>query len=226
MAAIQKISFKVPPGLWNSFKEQANSLFQNRAPFLNNMISRELLELRADLETRSLSLRAKRHISGELKRHGAKSVNIEVHTETALALKDAVRDHNLVRDAFICRLIIFLRSSDALLKFLDVPREAGGRLLGEGGLEKMPTSPMKAMEALRDDPLFYVRHYVRENWQCGIYDGALPKELDWAACWLDDKEVPGTKAHRDDKKMTAAMFEIFETKSFSKQRLVKKGVKK
>jgi len=225
MTTIRQISFKVPPGLWSSFKEQADSLFLARAPFLDHMISKEVLELRVDLDARRLSLKAKRHISGELKRQGAKSVNIEVREETASALNDAVRDHNLVRDAFICRLIIFLRSSDALLKYLEVPREAGGRLFG-GGLEKMPASPLKAMEAVRDDPLFYVRHYVRENWQCGIYDVALPKSHDWAACWLDDKEVPGTRAHREDQKVMAEMFDALEVESFSKRSVGKKGVKK
>lgn len=226
MTTIRQISFKVPPGLWSSFKAQADSLFLARAPFLDHMISREVLELRADLGARCLSLRAKRHISGELKRQGAKSVNIEVREVTASALNDTVRDHNLVRDAFICRLIIFLRSSDALLKYLEVPREAGGRLFGDGGLEKMPASPLKAMEAVRDDPLFYVRHYVQENWQCGIYDVALPRSYDWAACWLDDKEVAGTRAHREDQKVMAEMFEALEVKSFSKQSVGKKRVKK
>ena len=65
---LQKISFKVPPGLWESFSAQAGSLFLSRAPFLNHMISIETRELAADLSGKRLSLRAKRHISGLLKR--------------------------------------------------------------------------------------------------------------------------------------------------------------
>ena len=110
--ALQKISFKVPPGLWESFSSQAGSLFLARAPFLNHMISIETKELEADLKERRLSLRAKRHISGRLKQQGAKSVNIEVEQATAIALNRVVQECNLVRDAFLCRLIIFLRGSD------------------------------------------------------------------------------------------------------------------
>ena len=222
---IQQISFKVPPGLWSSFKEQTDALFLARAPFLNHMIMSEVPHLKTDLQGCRVSLRAKRHIGGELKRQGAKSVNIEVDVGTAAALSDAVAEHNLVRDAFLCRLVIFLRSSDALLKYLEVPREAGGRLSG-GGLEKMPASPLKAMEAVRDDPLFYVRHFVRENWECGIYRVALPRSYDWAACFLDDKDVPGTKAHRSDQKAMAQLFESFEVKSLTKSSAAKKRTTK
>ncbi len=104
-----------------------------------------------------------------LKKQGASSVNIEVEKSTAETLNKIVRECNLVRDAFLCRLLIFLRSTDGLLKHLDVLLEADGR-----GLEKMPSSPMKAMEAVRDDPLFYIRHHVRTNWELGIYTVPLP----------------------------------------------------
>ena len=120
--ATTQISFKVPPGLWGSFKQQTDQLFMARAPFLNHMIAKEVPELIADIGSLKLTLRAKRHISGEVKRQRAESVNIEVDKETAASLNDAVKDHNLVRDAFLCRLIIFLRSSDALLNHLEVPR--------------------------------------------------------------------------------------------------------
>jgi hypothetical protein len=216
---MRKISFMVPTGLWCSFKKQSDNLFLARAPFLDHVISRELPHVRADLGPRRLSLRAKRHISGELKKQGAKSVNIAVREETALELSKVVDDHNLVRDALMCRLIIFLRSSDALLKFLEVPTVINGR---HGTLQMMAMSPMKAMEELRDDPLYYVRHYVRENSECGIYDVALPQAYDWAACWIDDKDVQGTKAHREDKKMLAAMFEAAEIETFAKKNPNKK----
>ena len=223
--AITQISFKVPPGLWSGFKQQTDHLFLARAPFLNHMIAREVPELVSDLGSLKLTLRAKRHISGELKRQGAKSVNIEVDVETAAALNEAVRSHNLVRDSFLCRLIIFLRSSDALLKHLDVPREVGGKWFS-GGLENMPVSPLKAMEAVRDDPLYYVRHHLRENWDCGIYNVALPRSYDWATCYLEDKDAPGTKAHREDQKAMAEMFDLLEAKSFAKKPLIKKGGRK
>jgi hypothetical protein len=67
------------------------------------------------------------------------SVKIEVRPETAEALREATKAHNLVRDAFMPRLLIFLRSTDAFLKYLDVPRIATSR--GTNAyLEEMPAS--------------------------------------------------------------------------------------
>jgi hypothetical protein len=125
----------------------------------------------------------------------------------------------------MCRLIIFLRSSDTLLKYLEVPIEADD-VSGNCDLEKMPVSPMKAMEAVRDDPLYYVRYYIRENWQCGIYRVGLPRKFDWAACYLEDKEVPGTKAHQEDQKLLAQWFEALEEETLVQSPVRKKGGKK
>lgn len=195
-----------PPALWSSFTRQTDGLFLIRARFLDHVISTEVRELQADLKDRRLSLRAKQHISGQLKRQESKSVNIEVSGETASALECAVGKHNLVRDAFVSRLVLFLRASDSLLSHLRVPPKVKER----GGLEAMPASPLKAMEAVRDDPLFYIRHHVQEQWGCGIFDVPLPRRYDWAACWLDDKEVPGTSAHRRDRQEMARIFDALE----------------
>lgn len=88
-------------------------------------------------------------------------MSIEVDGEVAATLRRVVKQHNMVRDAFICRLLVFLRSTDILLNWLEVPKAAlGGRRAG--GLADMPTSPLRAMEAVRDDPLYYVRSHVED----------------------------------------------------------------
>lgn len=82
------ISFKAPDKLWDNFKKQTDDLFISRAPFLDYMVQFELLtRLREDLTGLKLSLRAKRHIGGQLKRMGVKSVNIEVEPKTEKALR-------------------------------------------------------------------------------------------------------------------------------------------
>jgi hypothetical protein len=201
------ISFRVPPTLWMKFKAQTDALFLSRAPFLDYMVKSELMHLSEELGERRLSLRAKRHIAGELKRTGPVSVNIEVAPETAEALRAAVKKHNLVRDAFMCRLILFLRSTDGLLNLLDIPTYAHDRGL-KGILEEMPASPLRAMEAVRDDPLFYIRSHLMESRGTGIYGVELPPELEWAACYLDDERVPGTTRHRRKEKLWASFLEM------------------
>lgn len=203
------ISFRVPDRLWEAFKTQTDNLFIARAPFLNHMVKQELPHLREDLAGLRLSTRAKRHISGELKRLGAKSRNIEVEPETAEALRAVVAEHNIVRDAFMCRLIIFLRSTNALLKYLELPHYATDRGI-PSMLEEMPSSPLGAMEAVRDDPLFYIRNHLHHVHECGVYRVQLPREVSWAACYLEDEFVEGTRAFRKQKKLTDAAFALLD----------------
>lgn len=218
------ISFNVPPKLWAAFKTQADDLFLNKAPFLDYMVSRELRELRVELAGLKNSLRAKRHIAGAMKRTEPTSVNIEVRPETADALREATHAHNLVRDAFMTRLIIFLRSTDAFLKLIEVPRVATSRV-SNMGLEEMPSSPMKVMEAVRDDPLFYIRAHVEAYYELGIYRMPLPRAWDCAACYLPDESVEGTAARRRQKKEDAEMMALLDdapAKVAGKKRSAKK----
>lgn len=202
------ISFRVPTRLWDAFKAQTDSLFLSRAPFLDYMVRRELANLREELEGLKQSTRAKRHIAGVLKRQDLTSVNIEVQPETADALREATAAHNMGRDAFMSRLVIFLRSTDSLLRYLEVPLTVQRRGIGSS-LEDMPTSPLGAMEAVCDDPLFYVRAHVEDVHGCGIYRAPLPPSADWAACYLPDEQVPNTPANRRRLKEEAEFLAIF-----------------
>ena len=198
-----QISFRVKPKIWQDFTDEANALFINRGPFLAHMLSVELPHLQEELMGLKLSLRAKRHISGALKKVVPLSpnVNIEVPTETADLLRTLVKEHNLVRDAFFYRLLVLLRGSDALLKYLEIPRYATDRGLN-AFLEDMPSSPLKAMAAVRDNPLFYMRHHVEHVHGCGLYRVGLPfAEMH---CYIEDEHVKGTRAH----KRLAKLFEL------------------
>ena len=202
------ISFRIPSRLWGAFKAQTDDLFLSRAPFLDYVVRQEIANLRVELEGLKQSTRAKRHIAGALKRQDLTSVNIEVRPETAEALRDATAAHNMGRDAFISRLVIFLRSTDALLKYLDVPRTVQHRGIG-ASLEDMPTSPLGAMGAVRDDPLFSVRAHVEDIHGCGIYRAPLPPSADWAACYLPDELVPNTPANRRRLREEAEFLAVF-----------------
>lgn len=187
------ISFRVPPRLWNDFKVQTDKLFISRAPFIDYMLAVELPQLREDLTGIRLNTRTKRYIANEVTRQDPVSVNIDVRKETADALRDAIKEHNIVRDAFVCRLLIFLRSSNTLLDLLEVPHYANDRGI-RGILEEMPASPLRAMAALRDDPLFYVREHLLQRHDLRVYTVELWPAIDWAACYLPPERVPGTGA--------------------------------
>lgn len=188
------ISFSVPPKRWEDFSNRASALFLNRGPFLDHMLSIELPYLQEDLKGLKLSLRAKRSISGELKKLVPLSpnVNFEVREETAELLRGAVKEHNLVRDAFFCRLLVFLACSDKLLDYLEVSHYATDPEL-RALVDEMPLSPLKTMEAVQANPLSYLRDHVQHIHGCGLYRVGLPTTL---ACYIEDEYVAGTRAQK------------------------------
>lgn len=201
------ISFRVPSRLWNAFKEQTDNLFLSRAPFLDHMIDVELPHLAKDLGGIKLNTRTKRYIANRLAKADPVSVNIDVRQETADTLREVVKNHNIVRDAFVCRLLIFLRSANALLNLLDVSHSANDWGI-RGALEELPSSPLRAMEALRDDPLFYIREHLRQRHDLGVYTVELWPEIDWAACNLPPERVPGTGAFNRREKIWAELLDL------------------
>lgn len=216
--ATKKITLQVPRGLWANFSVQTKLLFVNRAPFLDHMLGLELPRVSEELGDYQMSPKARRYISGQLAKADAKAVNIEIQEQTAFELNRIVEKHGLVRDALICRLIIFLRGSDALLKYLEMPKDTN-RLWG--GVTAISTSPLKAMEDIYSDPLYYIRSHLNDSfWKCGVYDCDLPRSWDWAVCLIKDEDVPGTPANiklKADIAQDAASFDAFEKALFDAQ---------
>ena len=116
-----KITVKIYEPLLRDFDRQIDKLFIKRDAFLNAMIKEEVQHLAREMEGKRLTPSAKRHIAGELKRMGTTQVNVVVDKATADALNGIVETSNLVRDAFMNRLIMLLRSSGALLSYLELP---------------------------------------------------------------------------------------------------------
>ncbi len=191
-----KITVKIYEPLLRDFDRQINSLFIKRDAFLNAMIKEEVQHLANDMDGKRLTLKAKRYISGQLKRLGTVQVNVVVEKSTADALNAVVGTSNLVRDAFINRLIMLLRSSSPLLKHFDLPEFITGSAF-ESYVEPMPTSPLQAIESVNSDPLFYLRVACAERHNTGLYLIELPLKLAGFACYLDDIEVPGTEAYAE-----------------------------
>ena len=189
-----KITVKIYEPLLRGFDKQLDALHMKRDAFLNSMIESELQYLSEDMRGKRLSANAHRYIAGELKRLGTWPVNVVIDHATAKALNAAVKKTNMVRDAFINRLIMFLRSSDALLAHLELPRVIDYSSF-ESSVEPMPTSPLKAIEAVHADPLFYLRIATQERFQTGLYLLDLPAKLAGFTCYMDDASIPGTEAY-------------------------------
>jgi hypothetical protein len=159
-----------------------------------------------------------------LKRLGTVPVNLVVDQETADALNKVVEDSNMVRDAFVNRLIMFLRSSTFLLKFLELPSFVTYTAF-EGSVEPMPTSPLAAIEAVCHDPLYYLRAAIENNYKTGLYLVRLPPQLVGFECYLADDDVPGTPDYEAQQLRADELLrelEDFESAAFSKPAETKK----
>lgn len=191
-----KITVKIYTPLLTKFSKTLDSLHIKRDSFLNAMIKGESAQLAIELNGRKQSGAARKYIAGALKRLGTTTVNIVVEKSTADNLNQIVDEANLVRDAFINRLMYFLLSSDRLLQFLELPVFITGSNF-EGYVEPMPTSPMSSMKVIASDPLYYLRLAVQENYDAaGIYTLSLPKEFNGFACFLPNDEIPGTEENQ------------------------------
>lgn len=197
-AKLSKITVSLYAPMYEDFDRQLSKALLRRDAFLDRMIAGELRYLGEDLAGKRISAAARAHITRMLCGMGGNQdrlrlVSIAIRPETAVALKDAMARHNLVRDAFLNRLIAFLRSSDALLDALDLPKEVKNDW--RDGTSPMPTSPLKVIEATEWDPLYYLRAACRLRHGCGLYELDFPGHLIGLSCFLNDDRVPGTPEH-------------------------------
>lgn len=217
---LTKLTAKVYAPMYAAFDRQLSNALLRRDAFLDRMISQEIQHLRNDLEGKRLSNEANRYISHSLKTLGGKDapplrqVSIAVKHETAEALRAAVDEHNLVRDAFLNRLIALVRSSDELLRVLELPNCVGGARRAarrkQEDLPDMPTSPLRAIEETLSDPFYYLRAACEARYSCGLYLLEFPVEYMGLYCYLDDDQVPGTLAYRDREKIDRQQLDDFK----------------
>lgn len=198
---LTKLTAKLFEPMFVDFDRQVSSLLIRRDAFLDRMIWQEIPHLSEDLRGKRLSPEANRYISQSLKGLGGKKapplkqVSIAIRHETSEALRAVVEEHNLVRDAFLNRLITLLRSSDKLLRSLDLPTRVDWNR-GDG-TEDARTSPLLAIGDTLADPFFYLRAACHERHGCGLHMLEFPVEFAGLSCYLDDHDVPGTKSFKD-----------------------------
>lgn len=196
---LTKLSAHFYEPMYAAFNQQMASALLRRDAFLDKVIAIEIPHLREELQGNRMSDKARLHISRELKRLGGnqapplRQVSLSIRHSTAEALREVVKEHNLVRDAFLNLLITLLRSSDTILDHLDLPKRVGA----VRGTEDMPTSPLRAIEEAQADPLYYLRAGCEARHGCGLYKLPLPTGLQAFSCYLPDDQVPDTPAYKE-----------------------------
>lgn len=207
-----KLTAKLYAPMYADFEQQLSSALLGRDAFLDRMIVQEIPHLREDLQGKRLSVDANRYVSNKLKALGAngslRQVSIAIRIETAEALRTVVEEHNLVRDAFLNRLVALLRSSDKLLDALGLPTRVTWNR--RDGTEDASTSPLRAIEETLSDPFYYLRSACQSRYGCGLYTLEFPAELESLTCFMEDDQVPGTQAHSKRAKDTALLLQLEE----------------
>lgn len=207
-----KLTAKLYAPMYADFEQQLSTALLGRDAFLDRMIWQEIPHLREELKGKRLSAAANRHISNKLKELGAKNsmrqVSVAVRFETAEALRTVVEEHNLVRDAFLNRLVALLRSSDKLLIALGLPTRVTWNR--RDGTEDASTSPLRAIEETLADPFYYLRSACQARYGCGLYLLDFPPELASLTCYMDDEQVPGTRAFSQQSKADTALLQQLE----------------
>jgi hypothetical protein len=202
-----KITLKVYEPFLAEFEKQIRAAFIKRDAFLNHMIKTETRNLSAELGDNVLSKKARLCISRELQRLGTKTINVVVDKSTAADLNETVKKHNLVRDAFLNRLIMFLLSRDHLLEYLGLPIEIMPHEF-ESCLESLPTSPLGAIQSINGDPFFYLRVASFERLSMGLYLLELPEKFIGLTCYLEDRRIPGSDEYLYEQSLLQELVEL------------------
>lgn len=192
MTTHTKMTVRIDNGLFAWLKNEVREQPLRHDALLDHLIATETPALAEDLKGLRLSLRAKRYISGQIKRRAPTQVSIYVRKSTHEALNAVVRETNIVRDAFINRMLVFLRASPPVLDYLGVPQHVEQL---DPSVFRLETAPLRAIKTLLNDPFLFLREARAVDPEAqGLYRAFLP----WPAlaCYLDDIEVPDSKAQK------------------------------
>jgi hypothetical protein len=207
-----KISARILAPMMVNLEKQLSQAFLKRDAFLDHVLFTEVDHIRRDLEGKKMSFKANRHIANRLNRmdkRDLRPMSIKVRKSTAEALRSVVDDHNLVRDALINRVLMLLRASDRVLKYLELPPYVNSRNIK--GVEDMPCGPLRIITETMWDPFYYMRAACEETHECGLYDLPLPKELWGFSCYLSDEDVPNTGAYKRKAMLDDAEMKMWES---------------
>lgn len=190
-----KITVKIIPSLLESLSGQLSSCFVKRDAFIEHLIEVETPHLAKEMSGKRQSNAARRYISGELKRKAPKTVNVKIKSVTAHRLNTVIKDSNMVRDAFVNRIILLLTATPRLLSAIGLPETVTESIRSTNYINAdLPASPLAAMQELISDPFWYFRSWDKENGNRGIYLRELDEIFTFLSCYMEDYRVPGTKA--------------------------------
>lgn len=192
--ARSKITVKVFALLLKDFDARLRALHIKRDAFLEHVISKELPYLEKDLEGKCLPPKVRQYIARKLKRMGTVQINLLIDKATAERLNEIVSRTNISRDAFINRIIFFLRASDNLLQHFGLPSTADDAMFA-GLISPLPLGYLDAISLAHRDPLLLLRLAIKKRFEIGLNLLDLPEAFVAFACYLDESVVLAATNH-------------------------------
>jgi len=188
-----KITMKVHEKIFEAFSMKIEAVHLKRDAYLNHVLKCEIKSLSEELKGKKQSTKARRYVSGELNRLNLKTINVVVDKEVAARLNFITKEHNLVRDAFVNRLFLYLLGHKKLLSWLELPEFISqDEYNPENFIADVPTAPLDAVDYFITDPLYHLRLAANERFNQGLYLLDLPNQYDSFSCFIGDEYVPGT----------------------------------
>ncbi|MBE0472503.1 MAG: hypothetical protein IBX55_23720 [Methyloprofundus sp.] len=173
----KKVSFRVVKTLHDEFSKKLIHLSLKRDSFLNQVLKNEITRMGQELQGTRLSDSFKRVTSSKLAANELVLVNVVLQEQVADQLNILVKHHNLVRDAFINRIIFFLLCKDGFMRRMEVPSYVEGDALNNYS-NAIPVAPFDLLEITLSDPLFFIRQYLKS----GLYNFNFLEDGDAYSC--------------------------------------------
>lgn len=191
----QKVSFRISEILLAKFNKEILELPLARDQFLNNLIKIECEYLAKELEGKRLADEAKVFIADQLKsmEKGTRPVSVMLDVEVAERLNIIVKNANIVRDAFVNRVIYFFLMTDKLQRYLGLDRYVSCD--SNNFDERIPISPIKLIEEALAAPFHYLRNELAE-YDRNLYLLTLEEKLVGFTCYAQYSDLPGTEVYK------------------------------
>lgn len=184
-ATKQKVSFQIAVVLLELLNNQLKEIPISRDLFFSNLLKKECEFLAISLKGKRLTDEVKIHIAERLRgmERGTKPVSMVIDSTVVSRLNEIVAESNIVRDAFINRLIYLLVRAEKL---------TGKDVIGfdeDEPIPFIPSNPLQWIKQVSSDPLCYVRDSFRND----TYLGQLSGVLVGLTCYAEDlSDLPGT----------------------------------
>lgn len=199
----KRTTFKVWAPLAKSLEERMEQAFLRRDGFLNNLISQEIDVLIHECQN-SNSPEAAVYIQKMLKSMDLTTVSMSLHPDLIERLNQTCTSKNIIRDAFINRLILYIVASPQLIShiFFDddnwrkrVLRNDSFHFIDENEIFEPIYVPRQPFENLRTALL---SEDLDRNFYTRVFREGFPSQktnLSGFNCLMSDAEVPDSEAY-------------------------------